>query len=74
MQLCVVVRAVNYVLLRDCLRLFVQVGHEKTYASITNKHFCTKKCHRQTYQNYEQPWQRSQNSDFESHFSVSKIG
>ena len=28
----------------------------------------------QTYQNYEQPCQRSQNSEFQSHFSVSKIG
>ena len=27
-----------------------------------------------TYQNYEQPCQRSQNSEFQSHFSVSKIG
>ena len=30
--------------------------------------------HRQTYQNYEQPTQISQNSDFQSHFSVLKIG
>ena len=44
------------------------------YASSGNKHFFTKKCHRQTYQNYEQPPQRSQNSDFQSHFSVLKIG
>ena len=26
------------------------------------------------YQNYEQPCQRSENSEFQSHFSVSKIG
>ena len=36
-----------------------------------NKHFFTKSCHSQTYQNYEQP---SQNSDFHRHFSVLKIG
>ena len=30
--------------------------------------------YRQSYQNYEQPCQRSQNSEFQSHFSVSKIG
>ena len=29
---------------------------------------------RQTYKNYEQSCQRSQNSEFQSHFSVSKIG
>ena len=43
------------------------------YASSGNKHFFTKSCHRQTYQNYEQPPQTSQNSDFQSHFSVLKI-
>jgi hypothetical protein len=30
--------------------------------------------HVQTYQNYEQPPQTTQNSDFRSHFSVLKIG
>ena len=44
------------------------------YASSGNKHFFTKSCHHQTYQNYEQPCQRLQNSYFQSHFSVSKIG
>ena len=44
------------------------------YASSGNKHFFTKSCHRQTYQNYEQPPQTSQNSDFQSYFSVLKIG
>ena len=33
--------------------------------------FFTKSCHRQTYQNYEQPPGTSQNSYFQSHFSVS---
>ena len=33
---------------------FDQVGHETMYASRGNKHFFTKSCHRQTYQNYEQ--------------------
>ena len=27
----------------------------RMYAYIRNKHFFTKSCHRQTYQNYEQP-------------------
>ena len=54
-------------------RFFDQVGHQITYASIGNKHFFTKSCHRQTYQNDEQPPQRLQNSYFQSHFSASKI-
>ena len=58
---------------RDCLIFFDQVGHQTTNGSIGNKRFLTKNCHRQTYQNYEQPCQRSQNSEFQSHFSVSKI-
>ena len=55
-------------------RFFDQVGHETMYASSGNKHFFTKSCHRQTYQNYEQPPRTSQNSYFQSHFSVLKIG
>ena len=55
-------------------RFFDQVGHETMDASSGNKHFFTKSCHRQTYQNYEQPPQTSQNSCFQSHFSVLKIG
>ena len=43
------------------------------YAFSGNKHFFTKSCHRQTYQNYEQPPETSQTSYFQSHFSVSKI-
>ena len=39
------------------------------YLLSRNKHFFTKSC-----QSYEQPPQTSQNSDFQSHFSVSKIG
>ena len=35
-------------------RFFDQVGH----ASSGNKHFFTKSCHRQTYQNYEQSRQK----------------
>ena len=31
---------------------FDQVGHETMYASSENKHFFTKSCHRQTYQNF----------------------
>ena len=47
---------------------------ETMYASSGNKHFFTKSCHRQTYQNYEQPPRTSQNLYFQSHFSVLKIG
>ena len=39
-----------------------------------NKHFFTKSCHCQTYQNYEPPPQTYQNSYFQSHFSVLQIG
>ena len=52
------------------LRFFNQVGYEIMYASSGNKHFFTKLSHHQTYQNYEQPPQTSQNSYFQSHFSV----
>ena len=58
----------------DRPRLFDQVGHQTTYAYIRNKHFFTKSCHRQTNHNYEQTPQTSQNSYFQSHFSVLKIG
>ena len=43
---------------RALSRLFDQVGHETSYASSGNKHFFTKYCHRQTYQNYEQSKQK----------------
>ena len=39
-------------------RFFDQVGHETMYASSGNKHFFTKSCHCQTYQNYEQSRQK----------------
>ena len=58
------------VLSRDRPRFFDQVRHQTTYAYIGNKHFFTKSCHCQTYQNYEQPLQSLY---FQSHFSVSKI-
>ena len=35
-------------------KIFDQVGHETMYAYSGDKHFFTKSCHRQTYQNYEQ--------------------
>ena len=38
------------------------------------KHFFTKQWHHQTHQNYEQQCQRSQNFEFKSNFSLSKIG
>ena len=40
-------------------RFFDQVGYETMYASSGNKHFFTKSCHSQTYQNYEQSQQKS---------------
>ena len=55
-------------------RFFDQVGHETMYVFSGNRHFFTKSCHRLTYQNYEQPPQTSQNSCFQSRFSVLKIG
>ena len=51
-------------------RFFDQVKHETMYASSGNKQFFTESCHPQTYQNYEQLPQTSQNSYFQSHFSV----
>ena len=39
-------------------RFFDQVRHQTTYASMENKHFFTKQCHPQTYQNYEQNRQK----------------
>ena len=35
-----------------------QVGHETMFASSGNKHFFTKSCYHQTYQNYEQSRQK----------------
>ena len=52
-------------------RFFNQVGYETMYASSGNKHFFTKSCHRQTYQNYEQP-RTSQNSYFQSPTFIKK--
>ena len=40
-------------MIRDLSRFFDQVGHQTNNASIGNKYFFTKQCHRQTYQNYE---------------------
>ena len=45
----------------------------RLHTYIENKHFFTKSCHRQTYQNYEQPPQSLQYLYFQSHFSASKI-
>ena len=39
-------------------RFFDQVGHKTMYASSRNKHFFTKSCHQQTFQNYEQSRQK----------------
>ena len=60
--------------IRDLPRFVDQVGHQTTNTSIGNKHFFTNYWTRLAYQNYEQPCERCQNSEFQSHFSVSKIG
>ena len=54
-------------------RCFDQVGHQTMSAYIENKHFFTKSCHLQTYQNYEQPPESLQYLYFQSHFLASKI-
>ena len=54
----------QYMYIRVRPRFFDQVGHQTTNASIGNKYFFNKLCHRQTYQNYEQPPGTSQNSYF----------
>ena len=59
--------------IRYRLTFFDQAGHQTMSAYIENKHFFTKSCHRQTYQNYEEPPQRLQNLYIQSHFSASKI-
>ena len=41
---------------RDSPKFFYQVGHQTTYALVENKHFFTKSCHCQIYQDYEQQW------------------
>ena len=47
-----------YMYIRVHPRFFDQVGHETMYAYSGNKHFFTKSCHCQTYQNYEQSQQK----------------
>ena len=47
-----------YIHIRYRPRLFDQVGHQTTNASMGNKHLFTKQCHCQTYQNYEQSRQK----------------
>ena len=63
-------------------RFFDQFGHEFMYASSGNKHFFTKSCHCQTYQNYEQSRQKLgtilgnkylKNQNFKEHFLI-KVG
>ena len=39
-------------------RFFDQIGHQTTCAFMRNKHFSNKLCHHQTYENYEQSWQK----------------
>ena len=46
----------------DTVQYFLQAGHETTYVL---KLFFTISYHRQTYQNYEQPPQRKQNSEIQ---------
>ena len=57
--------------IRDRPRFFDQAGHQTTNVFTGNKYFFTKSCHRQTYQNHEQPPQKLPNSYFQNHFSAS---
>ena len=52
------VSCMNDLYIRVRPRFFDQVGHETMYASVGTKHFFTKSCHCQTYQNYEQSRQK----------------
>ena len=54
--------------------LWITLDMKTMCAFSRNKLFFTKSCHCQTYQNYEHPPWTSQNSYFQSHFSVLKIG
>ena len=62
-----------YVHIRYLSRFFDRGAHETMYAYIGNKHFFTKSCHCQTYQNSKISWQKMPISDFQSEFSMSKI-
>jgi hypothetical protein len=66
--------AESHIKIRVRPRFFDQVGIGTMYASSGNRHFFTKSCYCQTYQNYEQPSQTSRNWQFQSYFSVLKIG
>ena len=59
--------------IRYLSRFFDRWAHETMYAYIGNKHFFTKSCHCQTYQNSKISWQKMPISDFQSEFSMSKI-
>ena len=47
-----------WVPIRYLLRFFDRWAHETMYAYIGNKHFFTKSCHHQTYQNSKISWQK----------------
>ena len=66
-------KRLRYRVNRYLSRFFDRWAHETTYACIGNKHFFTKSCHRQTYQNSKISWQKMPISDFQSEFSMSKI-
>ena len=48
----------RHIYLRYLSNFFDRWAHETTYAYIGNKHFFTKSCHRQTYQNSKISWQK----------------
>ena len=48
----------RYMPIRYLSRFFDRWAHETTYAYIGNKHFFTKACHHQTYQNSKISWQK----------------
>ena len=62
--------SLDYIRSKYSLRFFDHVGHQITFTVIGNKHFFTKLCHCQTYQNDERPLQSLQNLYFQNHFSA----
>ena len=62
-----------YFSIRYLTRFFDCWAHQTMYAYIGNKHFVTKMCCRQTYQNSKISWQKKPISDLQSEFSMSKI-
>ena len=63
----------RYVHIRYLLRFFDRWAHETMYAYIGNKHFFTKSCRCQTYQNSKISWQKCQFLTFKVNFLCQKL-